>query len=90
METIFIDFSNAKTMGQLHHIVKQALHFPDWYGENLDALWDLLTGYIAPCIVDLKGYYTLPKELRPYAKEMLKIFLEAEAKYHTIHVRNIE
>lgn len=28
-----------------HAEIARLLNFPEWYGKNLDALWDLLTGY---------------------------------------------
>ena len=30
------------SMGQIHMQLTEALHFPDWYGNNLDALHDCL------------------------------------------------
>lgn len=29
--------------GQVHDYLKEMLHFPEWYGANLDALYDCLT-----------------------------------------------
>ena len=43
MQKIFLDFRAAKTIGQLHDILASALGFPDYYGKNLDALYDMLT-----------------------------------------------
>ena len=31
------------TKQELHECIAEALHFPDWYGCNLDALMDCLT-----------------------------------------------
>lgn len=31
----------------IHHWLQHALELPDWYGHNLDALWDCLSGCIA-------------------------------------------
>lgn len=38
-----IDLSLARTTHELHRILGKALHFPDWYGANWDALADSLT-----------------------------------------------
>lgn len=38
-----IDLSQARTTQELHRILGKALHFPDWYGANWDALADSLT-----------------------------------------------
>lgn len=90
MKTIIIDFTGAEYIRQIHLILKEKLNFPEWYGENLDALWDLLTGYVAPCIVDFKGFTKVSEELTPYLQKVLKIFLEAEATYKQIKVKNAE
>ena len=38
-----IDLSQARTASELHRIFGKALHFPEWYGNNWDALADSLT-----------------------------------------------
>lgn len=37
------DFENIEV---LHDVLKDKLDFPDYYGRNLDALWDCLTGWM--------------------------------------------
>lgn len=38
-----IDLGKARNADTLHRILARALHFPDWYGGNWDALADCLT-----------------------------------------------
>lgn len=90
MKRINIDFNGVKYIGEVHLILKENLKFPEWYGENLDALWDLLTGYIDPCIVDFKGFEKSDNEIKPYLQKVLKVFLEAESKYGKIKVGKVE
>ena len=40
---VTVDCSSIKTREDLHRIFSTALSFPDWYGNNLDALHDQLT-----------------------------------------------
>lgn len=40
---ITIDCSSIHTRQDLHRIFAEALSFPGWYGNNLDALHDCLT-----------------------------------------------
>ena len=40
---VTIDCSSIQTREDLHRVFSQALSFPAWYGNNLDALHDLLT-----------------------------------------------
>ena len=44
MKTITIDCASAENSRALHRLFADALNAPDWYGHNLDALHDLLTG----------------------------------------------
>ncbi len=43
MEERIIDCSAIHTKEDLHRIFRETLSFPDWYGNNLDALYDCLT-----------------------------------------------
>ena len=43
MEERIIDCSSICTKEDLHRIFRETLSFPDWYGSNLDALYDCLT-----------------------------------------------
>ena len=38
-----IDCSQITSAAQMHSILAETLGFPEWYGENLDALYDCLT-----------------------------------------------
>ena len=46
MKIIVIDFSKCKYPMDLHNEIRKKLELPEWYGNNLDALWDMLTGFI--------------------------------------------
>ena len=40
MQEIILDFTNCKHLLDLHKELKEKFGFPDYYGENLSALWD--------------------------------------------------
>ena len=46
MKSITINFSKCKYPMDLHSEIKEKLELPEWYGNNLDALSDMLTGFI--------------------------------------------
>ena len=78
MDIFVIDFSDCKSELQIHKKLKKTLHFPDYYGENWDALWDMLTGYLDyPKIIKLKGLNSLPLELHSSVKTLLEVFRDA-------------
>lgn len=43
MKQVFLDGRTLQTPEQAHRLLAQELAFPEWYGGNLDALFDCLT-----------------------------------------------
>ncbi len=43
MDYYVLDGSRMTDRADAHAHIARVLGFPDWYGANLDALWDLLT-----------------------------------------------
>ena len=42
---------------EYYNIIQKKMDLPDWFGKNVDALWDMLTGYIeTPCEIILVGF----------------------------------
>ncbi len=59
-----------------HAYLKRRLHFPDYYGANLDALYDLLTTWVKGEIV-LKNSEVMLENLGEYGQAMLDTFADA-------------
>ena len=71
-------------MGEIHQRIKKAFDFPDFYGENWDAFWDLLRTYCDADKIVIIGRETVSKVLMPTIEmiiEILKEFQEHCAKY---------
>ena len=43
MKTVLLDGDNIKTVSDIHKEFGKVISLPDYYGENLDALYDVLT-----------------------------------------------
>ncbi|MFZ4545641.1 MAG: barstar family protein [Saprospiraceae bacterium] len=43
-----IDFSNVKDLGSMHQLLKEKFGFPDFYGQNVNALIDCWTSLKNP------------------------------------------
>lgn len=75
MKTITLDFTECRYLGEIHQVLKEAFGFPDYYGENWDALWDCLRYYSDELmLVQIKGLHTLPQELHAQTGVMVQIF----------------
>ena len=81
-----LDFSKCNYLGEVYEVIKKELELPEWFGANLDALWDAVTGMM----------YT-PAEIRicknagrsdllPEVDKIIALFHEAEETYHEISV----
>lgn len=86
----YIDFTDCKTLGELHQILKnELLGFPDFYGENLDALWDSITGFMyLPANITIKKGGA--KVLHEYIDKVIEIFYRAVEEYGDITVSVLE
>ena len=77
---ITLDLTGCKYLGEIHHRIKKAFDFPDFYGENWDAFWDLLRTECDADKIVIIGEETVSKELVP-SMEMINEILQ-ELKEH--------
>ena len=72
---ITLDFNECRYFGDIHKAIKESLGFPDYYGENLDALWDCMRYYTDEQIkIIIKGKSKLPDDWQDYMDKIIKIF----------------
>ena len=43
MKHLTIDTAQIQDLPSIHHLFRSQLHFPSYYGNNLDALYDMLS-----------------------------------------------
>ena len=55
MRLITLDFKDIKNEKELHQFLKDKLELPEYYGHNLDALWDSLTEIRDYTLIELKN-----------------------------------
>lgn len=77
--TYTVDFKGVKYYSDIHKALKEGLGFPNYYGENLDALWDCLTETVGSNVkIILKNYQDVEKINEEYADKILRIFKRAK------------
>ena len=91
MTTIKVDFSNIKYFDEAHKTLKKAFNFPDYYGENLDALWDCLDGDYCPndAHIEIAGIRYLNDKFDGYGDKIKKIFEELPKEYGNENIKVI-
>lgn len=83
-EEILLDLTGCESIAQLHQRMREAFHFPEYYGANLDALWDMGLDYIGTnrdsfTRVKIRGIQTLPENIRDYFLEkIMAVFREIQ------------
>lgn len=75
MDEKIIDCSAIQTKEDLHRLFRETLSFPEWYGNNLDALYDCLTEYAGT--VRLLDWDTAENHLGAYGKKAKKVIATA-------------
>lgn len=78
MKVIEFDGRDFKNIETTHEVIKSKLELPEYYGNNLDALWDCLTGWIdIPVRIKWHNYNESYKQLGNYAEELKSVFEDA-------------
>ena len=74
---IVLDLRGAQTPEAAHDYLRRALAFPDYYGKNLDALYDLLSVWDVPAAFVLR----LPGrgDMAAYGQRLRRVFRDAAA-----------
>ena len=70
---VTLDLTNCRFLGEIHLRIKKAFDFPDFYGENWDAFWDLLWSECDANKIVVIGEKTVSKELIPSVEMVNKI-----------------
>ncbi len=78
MEKITLDIEKMKTPEAAHRYLRDALNFPKYYGENLDALNDCLGDIDKPLLVKIPKALKSKKYLGEYGERIIEVFLFAE------------
>ncbi len=79
-----LDGSVLKNKEELHNTVFYQLALPDYYGRNLDALWDVLSTWSAPLCIEVTHTELLKRHLADYADALLELLHDAAAENNTI------
>ena len=63
-----VDFTEVKNYWEVHAVLKESLEFPDYYGCNWDAFWDMH--------IEIIGYENIRKRFENSANMIVEILKE--------------
>lgn len=86
--SVTLDFTSCRCVGDLYQTMRVAMKWQNWYGENLDALWDILTGlpFYGDDFTILRPRTYEDPGLTRKADAVCDVFCEAEARFGRITV----
>jgi ribonuclease inhibitor len=77
MKNCIIDGAQITDRRELHRILVEELDFPEWYGNNLDALYDCLTDEREEVQIAILHEEELKQRLGTYAQRFLTVLERA-------------
>ena len=74
---LILNGQKITTREELHKQMEQTLDFPEWYGGNLDALYDCLTELMQEMDIRVLHRDALEQNLGDYAAKVLTVLQDA-------------
>lgn len=75
---VILNLSEIESRKHLHQYLKESLELPEYYGSNLDALYDLLTEKTQPLEILVEGLEDFCKKNPGYGKLLTAVLERAE------------
>jgi ribonuclease inhibitor len=82
LQHVEIDLANVANEDALHRLLMQRLQFPDYYGKNWNAFWDVITEPDGlPHTLTLRGWAEFQHRLPAVAEQLRECLQDAGIKY---------
>ena len=88
MRIAVLDGDAISTREELHAALARELALPDWYGGNLDALYDCLTDLGEETVLRVVHREALEENLGPTARGLMRVLADAEAENPWLRVEH--
>lgn len=73
MKTYTIDLNTVYSADDLHTVLRGTLPLPEHYGNNLDALHDVLTDWMEPCSIRFVNMTEAEAAMPKYMRSLLRL-----------------
>jgi len=77
MRQVTIDGTKIQGKDTVHSHLKEQLNLQEYYGSNLDALWDALSTYSESMEIEFIHHKQMMAQLGNYGERVLKVFEDA-------------
>ena len=74
-----IDLAGAGSEEDIQERIAESLPLPDYYGNNLDALYDVLTEMGDGWHIVIANQYDVDEEVRNYVEDLINVLEDASA-----------
>ena len=81
MKVYVLDGEKMTSITEAHRYIAKTLDFPDYYGGNLDALYDCLSGIPKSGCIVVINKNELTKYLGGYARRLITVIDDASNRY---------
>lgn len=86
MRRINLSLDNMHSPQELHAYLEEVLELPDYYGDNLDALYDVLTETSEPMTITIAEDVQEDEYLGDYGTQLLCVLQDAAAVNEAINL----
>ena len=86
-DPVVLKLDDCADWAALHERIRKTFGFPAYYGRNWDAMWDCMDGLFDRREIVIRGFQTMPKDVREYSRPMLEIFEDLHEKNPKITYR---
>jgi ribonuclease inhibitor len=77
MREVILDGQKMTDRKNLHELFSENLHFPEWYGRNLDALYDCLTDISEDTKITIINWEQARENLGSHAQALQNVLEDA-------------
>jgi ribonuclease inhibitor len=78
MKAAVLNGEKMTSVKEAHVYISRKLDFPEYYGGNLDALWDILSTISYPIHISMTNSEILHEHLGEYSDSLISVFWDAE------------
>ena len=86
MKTIILDGTEIISMSDIHNIFSEELNFPEYYGRNLDALYDCLSDVSEEVEIIIENKAEMEEDLGVSFERLCSLLDDISEEYENIKV----